>query len=67
MAELPWSYKMLIDGVYYLYYEDDWIPGWKEPFRGINFIINAPPQQLIVEYHDGEKWLPFEPKLEGEE
>jgi hypothetical protein len=56
---------MLIDGIYYLYDEDDLIPGWKEPFRSINFIINAPPQQFIVEYHDGEKWLPFEPK--GEE
>ena len=58
---------MLIDGVYYLYNEDDFIPVWKEPFRSINFIINAPPQQFIVEYHDGEKWLPLEPKLEGEE
>jgi hypothetical protein len=55
---------MLIDG---LYGEDDFVFGWKEPFRSINFILNAPPQQFIVEYHDGEKWLPFEPKLEGGE
>lgn len=64
MAESPWSYSMLIDG---LYGEDDFVFGWKEPFRSINFILNAPPQQFIVEYHDGEKWLPFEPKLEGGE